>query len=129
VARTALKDLLERKSTYFLKMKKGFENNAWNYLLFLRLVPAFPFWLANLAPAFFGIPLFTFLWTTLVGLIPVSFLFAQTGAGMGSLLESGQEITLKNLLNPNIKVALISLAIFAPIPLLLRKYMSTKASL
>jgi uncharacterized membrane protein YdjX (TVP38/TMEM64 family) len=57
------------------------------YMLFLRLTPVFPFWLVNLAPALLGVPLSTFLWTTLAGVIPATFAYALAGAGLDSLIS------------------------------------------
>ncbi|NIO41362.1 MAG: TVP38/TMEM64 family protein, partial [Burkholderiales bacterium] len=49
------------------KLRDGFKENALSYLLFLRLVPAFPFWLVNLAPALLGVPLRTYVLGTAIG--------------------------------------------------------------
>jgi uncharacterized membrane protein YdjX (TVP38/TMEM64 family) len=92
-----------------------------SYLLFLRLVPLFPFWLVNLAPAFLGIPLRTFVWTTFIGIIPGAFVFAQAGAGLGAILDSNQGLSINGIFNWQVKIALIALGIFALIPILVKK--------
>jgi len=121
-AKTALGDALRKKSGSLLyKMKKGFQENAASYLLFLRLVPIFPFWLVNLAPAFFGVSFKTFFWATAVGIIPASFVFTQAGIGLGAILETQGQISLDTVFNLQVKIALISLGIFALIPIVIKK--------
>jgi uncharacterized membrane protein YdjX (TVP38/TMEM64 family) len=57
------------------------------YLVFLRLMPVFPFWLVNLAAAIAGVPLTTFLWTTFFGVMPGAFAFATAGEALGAILQ------------------------------------------
>lgn len=122
-AKTAFRDFLRKKAGGFLeKMESGFRENAVSYMLFLRLVPLFPFWLVNLAPAFFDVRLITFIWTTFVGIIPGAFVFAQAGAGLGAILDSDQGLSLSTIFNWQVKIALIALGIFALIPILIKKY-------
>ena len=85
-------------------MEKGFQENAANYLLFLRLVPLFPFWLVNLAPAFFGIKLKTFLWTTFIGIIPGSFVYAQAGVGLGAIFDTDKPFSIDTIFNWQMKI-------------------------
>jgi len=76
-------------------MDHGFQNNAASYLLFLRFVPLFPFWLVNLAPAFFKVQLSTYIWTTFVGIIPGSFVYTQAGSGLGVIFDEGAAFFFK----------------------------------
>ena len=71
-------------------MEEGFRKNGFHYLLVLRLVPLFPFWLVNLAPAFFGMSLRRYALATVIGIAPASIVFASLGSGLGSLLDAGQ---------------------------------------
>jgi len=85
------------------KLLDGFAEDAFNYLLFLRLVPLFPFWLVNLAPAFTSVSIRTYLITTFIGIIPGSFVFANLGQSLGRIesvdqLLSGQTIFALTLL-------------------------------
>lgn len=87
VAKMALGDLPARRSGRIIaKMRKGFQDNALSYMLFLRLVPAFPFTLVNLAPAFLGVSLRTYVIGTFFGIIPGTFAFAFVGGGLDSIL-------------------------------------------
>lgn len=133
-AKTAFGSILKKKTGGFLnKFQAGFQKNGALYLLFLRLIPIFPFWLVNLAPAFLNVPLTTFVWTTFVGIIPGSFVFAEAGAGLGAILDSNQEFSLATLLNPNdkiaieVKIAVVALALFALITIIVHKKVKKNA--
>ena len=77
-ARTAFRDLLQpRVGPWLSRLQRGFAENELNYLLFLRLVPLFPFFVVNLVPAFLGVRLRSFVIATFFGIIPGSFVFAQ----------------------------------------------------
>jgi uncharacterized membrane protein YdjX (TVP38/TMEM64 family) len=85
VARTALGEpLLRRVGPRASQLAKGFRDDAFSYLLFLRLVPAFPFFLVNLVPAFAGVWLGTFVGATALGIIPATFVYAFAGTGHGA---------------------------------------------
>jgi uncharacterized membrane protein YdjX (TVP38/TMEM64 family) len=121
-ARTALGDSLRKKAGPFLqKMESGFKENAASYLLFLRFVPVFPFWAVNLAPAIFGVPLNTFVWTTLVGIIPGSFVFTLAGGGLEKIFESQGEFSLSTVFNTQLKIALCLLGVLALVPVIIKK--------
>jgi uncharacterized membrane protein YdjX (TVP38/TMEM64 family) len=93
------------------KMIEGFKENAFNYLLFLRLVPLFPFWLVNLVPAFTPIRVRTYVAATALGIIPGSFVFANLGQSLGRI-ES-----IEQLVSGEILAALALLGLFALIPI------------
>ena len=123
IAQTALgKKLKDKAGPRLKKMQTGFQENAANYLLFLRLVPLFPFWLINLAPAVFGVSLVTFIWTTFVGIIPGSFVLTQAGYGLNAIFTSGEAFTLDTVFNSQIKIALAALGLFALLPVLVKKF-------
>jgi uncharacterized membrane protein YdjX (TVP38/TMEM64 family) len=122
IAKTALGDPLRARASPFLKrMEAGFQEDALNYLLVLRLIPIFPFWIVNLVPAFLGVPLRTYVLGTFVGIIPGSFVFASVGAGIGSVLDSGEEFSPSSVLTPQIVIALVGLAALALLPVAYRK--------
>ena len=120
-ARTAFGDILKKKAGPFLnKMEKGLHKNASSYLLFLRFIPLFPFWLVNLAPAFFHVRVWTYVWTTFIGIIPGSYVFTQAGSGLGTIFDTGQSFSLNSVFNTQIKIALIVLALFVLIPIFVK---------
>jgi uncharacterized membrane protein YdjX (TVP38/TMEM64 family) len=91
IARTALGEGLNaRVAPWLAKLKSGFNADAFNYLLFLRLVPAFPFWFVNIAPAILGVPLRTYIVTTFLGIIPGSLALAAAGAGLDSVIAAAK---------------------------------------
>lgn len=91
VAKTALGDALAARAGPTLeRVRAGFADDAFNYLLFLRLVPAFPFWFVNIAPAFTGVATRTYVLATLIGIIPGTFAYAFIGGGLDSIITSAQ---------------------------------------
>lgn len=80
-------DFYTKAGPMLMKMEKGFKQNAASYMLLLRMIPIFPFWLINVAPAFFGIRFKTFLWTTVIGLIPENLFLTFAAATLMTLLE------------------------------------------
>jgi len=122
-ARHAFADLLRAKAGPFLKtMERGFRENALSYLLVLRLVPLFPFFIVNLVPAFLGVPLGTYALGTLLGIIPGTFVFATVGAGLGSIFDAGQEFSATGILTPQIVTALVGLGVLALLPVAYKKW-------
>lgn len=121
-AKTALGDVLRAKAGPFLqKMEAGFQENALNYLLVLRLIPLFPFFIVNLVPAFLGVSLKVFVIATFVGIIPGSFVYATVGAGLGSIFDAGEEFSAGSILTTEIVTALIGLAVLAMLPVAYKK--------
>lgn len=121
-AKTALGASLREKAAPFLKkLEKGFNENAASYLLFLRFIPIFPFWLINIAPAFFNVQRTTFIWTTFVGIIPGTFVFVQAGTGLGAIFDTGAEFSIETIFNVQVQIALIALAIFSLVPIVVKK--------
>ncbi|HEX9647839.1 MAG TPA: TVP38/TMEM64 family protein [Alphaproteobacteria bacterium] len=118
IARTAAGDVLARRAGPALRrMEQGFRDNALNYLLVLRLIPLFPFWLVNLVPALLEVPLRTYVIGTFFGIIPGTFVYCLAGAGLGSVLESGAEFSLAGVLTPTMIAALAGLALLALLPI------------
>ena len=127
-ARTAFADLLRaRAGPWLSRMRDGFQANALNYLLFLRLVPAFPFFVVNLVPAFLGVPLRTFVLATFIGIVPGTFVYATVGSGLRALLDSNAEISLGQVLTPQILTALIGLALLSLLPVAYKAWRKPKS--
>jgi uncharacterized membrane protein YdjX (TVP38/TMEM64 family) len=123
IARSAFGDILRRKAGPFLgRMAEGFAQNAFNYLLFLRLVPAFPFWAVNLAPALLGMRLVPFIVATGLGIIPGTVVFTAFGAGLGEIFDAGGEVSLKNVLSPPLLAGLVGLGFLALLPIAVRRW-------
>lgn len=103
------------------RINAGFTENAFSYLLFLRLVPAFPFFLVNLAPAFTSVPLRTFVLATLVGIVPGTFVFVNLGETLGRI------DSLAGLVSWETLIAFALLGALALVPVYLRRRASTRA--
>jgi uncharacterized membrane protein YdjX (TVP38/TMEM64 family) len=117
IARTALGGpLRQRAGPALRRMEAGLAQNAFSYLLTLRLIPLFPFFLVNLVPAFLGVTLRTYVVATLIGVIPGAFVFASAGVGLGSVFASSQSFTAKSVVTPEILVALTGLGLLSLLP-------------
>ncbi len=128
-ARTAFGDALRaRAGSWLEKLRDGFRDNAFSYLLVLRLVPLFPFFVVNLVPAFLGVRLRVFAIGTLLGIIPGTFVYASVGAGLGELFEAGGAITPADVLSPEILAALVGLALLALLPVAYKTWTRRRAS-
>ncbi len=127
IARTALGEPLRARAGPWLgRLEAGFQRNAFSYLLVLRLVPLFPFFVVNLVPAFLGVRLMPYVGATLVGIVPATFVYATVGAGLDSLFESGGEFTAAGILTPEIVTALVGLAVLAVLPVAYKRYRARK---
>ncbi|MDZ4097548.1 MAG: TVP38/TMEM64 family protein [Methylophilaceae bacterium] len=102
------------------EMSEGFARDGFNYLLFLRMVPLFPFWLVNLAPAFTGIKVPTYALATAIGIIPGSFVFANLGQSLGRIESTAELVSTETLL------ALGLLGLLALVPVLIKKFKLSK---
>jgi uncharacterized membrane protein YdjX (TVP38/TMEM64 family) len=143
IAKTSFGEpLAERAGPRLDKLRAGFQDSALNYLLFLRLVPLFPFWLINLAPALLGVGLGTYVIGTFFGIIPGTFAFAYAGVGLDSVIEAQQmayqnclktqsagsevqcEFTLDPgaLVTPELLIAFAALGVVALLPVILKKF-------
>jgi uncharacterized membrane protein YdjX (TVP38/TMEM64 family) len=112
---------LDRFGAPAAKLAEGIRRNAVSYLLVLRLVPLFPFFLVNLVPAFVGVPIVTYVVTTFFGIIPGTAVFSLAGAGLGSVLDQGGAITPGSILTPQIVAGLFGLAALSLAAIPLRK--------
>ena len=91
IARSALSEVLAARAGPWLdRFREGFKQDAFNYLLFLQLVPIFPFWLVNLAPGLLGVSFATYLITTILGIIPGTFAYSLAGSGLDSIIAAQQ---------------------------------------
>jgi uncharacterized membrane protein YdjX (TVP38/TMEM64 family) len=128
IARSAAGDFLRQRAGPFLaRMSQGFSKDAFNYLLFLRLVPAFPFWAVNLAPALLGMRLIPFVIATALGIIPGTVVYTAFGASLGHVFDAGGEVDLKAVFSPTLIAALIGLGLLALLPVVLKRFWEQRA--
>jgi uncharacterized membrane protein YdjX (TVP38/TMEM64 family) len=121
-ARSSLGALLhERAGPWLDRVDAEVARGEISFLLVIRLIPVIPFFVANLAPAFVKVRLWTFVWTTLVGIAPGTLVISSTGAGLGEVLDRGGEPDVGTLFEPHILGPLLGLAVLAALPVILRK--------
>ncbi len=122
VARFLLSDWVEARFGEKLKpFHEGFARNAFNYLLFLRLVPLFPFFLINLAAGLTRIRTGTYILGTMIGILPGSFVYANAGANLAAINS------LQDIASPGVLGAFALLGLFALIPTLYQRYKGRRA--
>ncbi len=127
VARHAVGDRLRsRAGPWMQKMEAGFQKNALNYLLFLRLVPLFPFFVVNLVPAFLGVTVRTYVVCTFVGIIPGTFVFALVGAGLGRVVDTGGDLDVSTALSPEKIAGRVGLGALAVTPVIYKKLLDRR---
>ncbi|MCH1535610.1 MAG: VTT domain-containing protein, partial [Amylibacter sp.] len=95
--------------------------NEFSYLIILRLMPVVPFFVANLAPAFFGIKLRIFTFTTLIGILPGTLVYTSIGASLSTIFKRNESPNLGIFSNPDILISSIGLLVLAIIPLVIKK--------
>ena len=100
----------------------GFREDAFNYLLVLRLIPVVPFWAVNLAAGIVGMRLTSFAVATFIGMIPAAFIYAGVGNGLGMLLATGQKPEMHLIFRPDILLPLIGLAVLALVPVAYKRW-------
>lgn len=106
----------QRYPRYARKMDHEISRYGYSYLLMLRLVTVVPFFLVNIIAGTTSVSFFTFLWTTMVGIIPATMIFAFAGQELGTI-SSVNDIFSKGML-----AALLMLAFFALMPMLLKRF-------
>lgn len=137
IARTALGEPIARRAGPLTRrLAEGFRQDAFSYLLLLRLVPVFPFFLVNLVPALAGVGLLPFVAATALGIVPAAFAFAFLGAGLDSVIAAQKaayeaclasdrhgcrlEFDLWRAVTPELMAALAVVAVVALIPIVVR---------
>jgi uncharacterized membrane protein YdjX (TVP38/TMEM64 family) len=140
IVKTVLGEALAKRSgPYVGSLMKGFAKNAFSYLLFLRLVPAFPFFAVNTVAGLARIDRNTFLFATILGMIPGSLVFGIVGSGLGSALNTAikthetcvavksealcpYDVSMATLVSPQILTGFLALGLLALIPVFVKKW-------
>ena len=114
--------LAGRRGRFLDAIQVGLQRNSFSYLLAIRLVPVFPFWLVNLAAALSGMRLLPYASATVIGIMPATFVFASIGAGVGDVLNMGGRPDLGVVFSARILGPLIGLAALALLPVVWRRW-------
>ena len=108
------------------RIKDGIDENQWSMLFLIRLVPAVPFFVANLVPALVGVPLNRFAISTFIGIIPGSVVYTSVGAGLGEVFERGETPNLGIIFEPHILLPILGLCALAALPIVIKAIRGTK---
>ena len=119
---------LQRAGDKIKKLEAGFQKDVVSYMLFLRFVPIFPFFLINIAAAVFRVPLRIFFLTTLSGVAPGTFIYALSGSSLNDIFAAGQDFSLDTILTHKVIAALVGLALLSLLPILYRKLKRKRSS-
>lgn len=126
-AKTGLGDLLRRHAGRWMqRFEAGFRDNAFNYVLALRLVQVFPFWVINLTPAFFRMKLHHYAAATFLGILPGTLVFASVGDALHAALDAGAALDpvqagVALLYSPQVIGPLLGLAALALLPVIVKR--------
>lgn len=122
IAQTSFgRPLRAKAGPFYTKIAREMHQGAAGYLLFLRLVPLFPFPLVNIIPALLHVRLWTFIWTTIIGITPMTFIYANLGETLGTISS------LKDLFSPELALALGLLGVLALGPIGVKKLRAQRA--
>ncbi len=113
---------LEASDGAVKKIKDGIDQNQWSMLFLIRLVPAVPFFVANLVPAFLEVPLYRYVVSTFFGIIPGAIVYTSVGAGLGEVFARGETPNLGIIFEPHILLPILGLALLAALPILLKLF-------
>lgn len=109
------------KVTVAQNIIKEVDRYSLNYLLFLRLVPLFPFWLVNLSMAFTKIDTKSYMVGTFFGIMPGSFVFANLGQSLATIEQPEQIFSTEMLF------ALGLLGLLMLLPVLVKHFKTIKS--
>lgn len=104
------------------RLQAGLRENEWSVLMLMRLVPAVPFFLANLIPAFVGTSLWRYAVTTFFGIIPGGVVYTSVGAGLGEVFARGETPDLGIIFTPPVLLPILGLAALAALPLVIKAF-------
>ena len=121
-ARSAFGELFKPKvGSSIERMRNELTENAFFYLLFLRLAPVFPFFVVNIAPAFLNISFSNYFFASILGMIPGAAVYAVMGSGLNETLAAGEGFDIPNV-SFEFLAGLVGLAILSLIPILIRRW-------
>lgn len=119
---------LERSDGAVKRIKDGIDENQWSMLFLIRLVPAVPFFVANLVPAFLEVPLYRFVVSTFLGIIPGAVVYTSVGAGLGEVFARGETPNLGIIFEPHILLPILGLCLLAALPIVIKAVSARKGA-
>ncbi|HUF86861.1 MAG TPA: VTT domain-containing protein [Thermohalobaculum sp.] len=114
-------ELHRRAGPWKARVDREVERGEISFLLVIRLIPAIPFFIANVVPAFVKVKPVNFVWTTFVGIAPASAVISSVGAGLGEVIDRGGKPDPGVIFEPYVLGPLLGLALLAALPVIVRK--------
>ena len=134
IAKSSFGDTLEKGTGKFVeKMRKGFQEDSFLYLLTLRLTPVFPFWVINIVPALLNMRLGPYVLATFLGIIPGTLAYSYIGSGLDSVIMAQEhanpgcaaagtcEVDPSTLITKDVIIAMVALGIISLLPVVVKK--------
>ena len=129
ISRLTVGDALERGvSSRVRALEEGIKQDAFFYLLTLRLIPITPFWLVNVAAGLLSIRLRTYVLATILGIFPASMIYAGIGSGLGRMFDRGVQPHLRSLITPELVLPLAGLGLLSILPILYHRFRARRAA-
>ena len=113
------KKIINKKSI-LKKIENGLKHDAFYYLLFMRLMPIFPFVFVNIVPALLGIRFNIYAVTTFIGIMPGTFVYALLGEGTNEIFLSGNISSFESYDSFKIIIGLSGLSILSLLPIFIK---------
>jgi uncharacterized membrane protein YdjX (TVP38/TMEM64 family) len=107
-----------KRSGWIKKIESGFKQNAFNYLLTLRLVPIFPCWISNISAGILNVPVKTFIMATALGIFPSTIIYVLAGEGLDQILTDDKTPIVNLLFTPSVLFPLLGLAALSLFPII-----------
>lgn len=115
-ARFIFRDSVQRRFKDRLqRLNDGVQREGGFYLLSLRLVPVFPFFVINLVAALTPLRTWTFYWVSQIGMLPATLIYVNAGTQLGQVSTPGDILSLP---------LLGALVLLALLPILMRQALS-----
>lgn len=134
IARTSFGETMQKRTGKFVeKMRKGFQEDSFLYLLTLRLTPVFPFWVMNIVPALLGMKLVPYMIATFIGIIPGTLAYAYIGSGLDSVIMAQEvanpgcaangtcQIDPSALITGDVIIAMVGLGFISLLPVVIKR--------
>lgn len=118
--------IVKKEHIFLQNLRTKFKQNSVSYLLFLRIAHVIPFWLVNVAAAYFRVKYWTFIWTTFVGVIPITFIVTNAGHSLSKAFAENRVMRISDIFTPEVKLALLILGILALSPIIFKKFWHRK---
>jgi uncharacterized membrane protein YdjX (TVP38/TMEM64 family) len=132
IARSALGDILKsriRQGGRLARLEAAIRRNAFLCILTLRLIPAMPIWLVNIAAGFVHMSFWTYFTATVIGVVPSSVIYASIGSTFGRVFEEGRSPSLHMLLEPQVLGPLCGLMLLSLAPIAVQAWRARRARL